>query len=91
VQITGKLPPRSVAVYYTAGDLAKADWKSVAGEKTNDRDWRCALPKPEEGKPFTVFAALTDARGAIVCSEPGPLTSSERLSGGKRVAARPSR
>ena len=88
VQVGGKLPPRSVAVYYAAGDLAKADWKSVAGDKAGDRDWRCALPKPEEGKPLTVFAALTDAHGAIVCSEPGPLTSGERPAPGKAVAAR---
>jgi dienelactone hydrolase len=91
VQISGKLPPRTVAVYYTAGDLARADWKSVDGEKADDRDWHCALPKPEEGKPLTVFAALTDARGAIVCSEPGPLTSSEHPARGRAIAARPSR
>jgi dienelactone hydrolase len=91
VQVGGTLPPRSVAVYYAAGDLAKAEWKSVDGEKAGDRDWRCALPKPEEGKPLTVFAALTDARGAIVCSEPGPLTAAVGTTRGRAVAARPSR
>jgi hypothetical protein len=59
----------------------------VTGEKAGDGVWRCALPKPEEGKPLTVFAALTDARGAILCSEPGPLTSGARPKG-KAVAAR---
>ena len=85
------MPPRQVAFYYAAGDLAKAEWKSVAGEKAGESDWRCALPKPEEGKPLIVFAAVTDAHGAIVCSEPGPLTSGERPVKGKAVASRPSR
>ena len=94
VQVSGKLPPRSVDLYYTVytvGDLAKADWKDVAGEKTGDHDWHCVLPQPEAGQPLTVFAALTDAHGAILCSEPGPLTSGESPAKGKRVAARPSR
>jgi dienelactone hydrolase len=91
VQVDGKLPPQSVAIYYTGGDLATADWKSVPAEKAGDRDWRCSLPKPEDGKPLTLFAALTDARGAIVCSEPGPLTSSQHPSSGKAIASRASR
>jgi dienelactone hydrolase len=91
VQIAGKQPPRQVAVYYAAGDLTKAEWKSVAGEKAGEGDWHCALPKPEDGKPFTVFAALTDARGAVICSEPGPLTAAERPVRGKAVASRPAR
>jgi dienelactone hydrolase len=91
VKVTGKQPPRAVVVWYAAGDLAKAEWKSAAGEKVGDGAWRCALPKPEEGKPLTVFAALTDARGAILCTEPGPLSSGERPARGRAVAARPGR
>jgi alpha-beta hydrolase superfamily lysophospholipase len=91
VRTGGKQPPRSVAVYYAAGDPAKAEWKSAAGEKAGDGIWRCALPKPEEGQPLTVFAALTDARGAILCSEPGPLTTGEPAAKGNAVAARPAR
>jgi hypothetical protein len=87
VTTAGKQIPRSVAVYYAAGDPSKTEWKSVTGEKTGDGTWRCALPKPEEGKPLTVFAALTDARGAILCTEPGPLTLAAGPKG-KAVAAR---
>lgn len=91
LQVAGKLPPRQVAFYYASGDLSKAEWKSVAGEKAGEAGWRCSLPKPEEGKSLTVFAALTDARGAIICSEPGPLAAAERPVNGKAVAARPAR
>jgi hypothetical protein len=92
VKTGGKQPPRSVTVYYASGDLSKAEWKSVTGEKTDDATWRCALPKPEEGQPFIVFAALTDARGAILCTEPGPLTTAARPAArGQAVAARPPR
>jgi dienelactone hydrolase len=90
-QVDGKLPPRQVAFYYTTGDLAKPEWKSVTAEKSATGDWRGALPKPEEGKPLIVFAALTDARGAIVSSEPGPLTSGEFPASSRALAARPSR
>ena len=38
-------------------------------------------------QPLTVFAALTDARGAILCSEPGPLTAAGSARG-KAIAAR---
>jgi hypothetical protein len=91
VTTSGKQPPRAVAVYYASGDLAKAEWKSVAGEKASEGVWRCALPKAEEGQPLTVFAALTDARGAILCTEPGPLSTGEPAAKGQAVAARPAR
>ncbi len=91
VKVMGKQPPRTVAVWYAVGDPAKAEWKSAVGEKAGDGAWRCALPKAEEGKPLTVFAAITDARGAILCSEPGPLATGERPARGKTVAARPVR
>jgi dienelactone hydrolase len=91
VQVAGKQVPRQVAVYYAAGDLAKAEWKSVAGEKSGDTDWRCSLPKPEDGKAWMAFAALTDARGAILCTTPGPLTASANRAAGQAVAVRPSR
>jgi alpha-beta hydrolase superfamily lysophospholipase len=92
VKTGGKQPPRSVTVYYASGDLTKAEWKSVTGEKSDDGTWRCVLPKPEEGQPLTVFAALTDAHGAILCTEPGPLTAGERpATRGRAVAARPAR
>ena len=60
-------------------------------EKAADGSWRCTLPKPEDGKPLTLFAEVTDARGAIVSSVPGPLSSTERPAGTKAVAARPAR
>src|SRR5262249_29788798 len=91
VKISGKLPPHSVTFYCTTDGLAKADWKTVTGEKADDGSWRCALPKPEDGKTLTLFAELTDARGAIVSSIPGPLTSAERPAGSKTVAAKPPR
>ena len=81
-----------MAVFYAAGDLAKAEWKSVAGEKADGGLWRCALPKAEEGQPLTVFAAVTDSHGAILCSEPGPLTAGARPAARRQsVAARPPR
>jgi dienelactone hydrolase len=92
VKTGGKLPPRSVALYYASGDPAKAEWKSAAAEKAGEGAWRCPLPKAEEGQRLTLFAALTDAQGAIVCSEPGPLSSGKPAAAtGKAVAARPPR
>jgi hypothetical protein len=91
VRTGGQQPPRSVAVYYAVGELAKAEWKNVTGEKAGDGLWRCELPKPEEGQPLTVFAALTDARGAILCTEPGPLTAAAPAAKGQAVAARATR
>jgi hypothetical protein len=91
VKTGGKPAPRSVLLYYASGDAAKREWKSAAGEKAGEGVWRCALPKAEDGKALTVFAALTDAQGAIVCSEPGPLTGGKPAPQGKTVAARPGR
>jgi dienelactone hydrolase len=85
----GKSSPRSVTLYYTSSDVAQPKWESVTGEKAGDHAWSCRLPEREPGKSLTVFAALTDGRGAIVCSEPGSLPAGERGTPDPRAALAP--